>query len=125
MVDCWRNHLIHDCHDASHRLDGTGCTQQMASHALGGADVQVVGRIAKHLLNGFDFSDIAKWRRRSMDIDIVHIRWIQTRVIQCVLHHVARTKPFRMRSRNVMRICSHSASNHLTINFRSSSLGVL
>ena len=52
----------------------------MASHRLGRADVELVGSIAKHVLDGLGLRDVANVCAGAVNVDVVDILGLQTGV---------------------------------------------
>ena len=97
----------------------------MTRHALRRRDVELIGRLTKHFLDSLCLRDIAHMRGSAMHIDVIDILRLQSCILQGILHHEFSTQTFRMRSRDVISVSTHTGSHHLCIDLCTASLGVL
>src|SRR5688572_15397814 len=115
MIDCRGDNGLINCKQAGDAFNGAGSAQQMTCHGLRGAYVQFIRMFPKDLLNGPDFSYVAKRSGCSVSIDVIYFLWCYTGFFQCVVHDFRNSCALRMRSGNVIGVCRHSTTQYFTI----------
>ena len=76
----------------------------MTGHGFGRGNIQLVGILAKDILDGLDFGKIPEGGGGTVNIDLVDICGPQTAVSQCVFHDQGRTQAFGVRGCDMVGI---------------------
>ena len=97
----------------------------MTGHRLRRRNIELIGCIAKHFLNGLNLGDITDVRAGAMNIDVVDVLGLQTSILECTLHHELCTQAFGMAGRDVIGIAAKAFANHLGIDLCTAGFGML
>ena len=125
MVDGRGNDVVLHGQDGSHSLYGTGGTEQVTGHTLRRRDVELIGSLTKHILDGLGLRDVAYVSGCAVNIDVIDILRFQTGILQGTLHHEFGTQSLGMRSRDVISVGTHTGTHHFGIDLGTASLGML
>ena len=96
MVDGGRHDVFLHGHEAEEGFHGSGCAEQVTRHGLGGADVELVGMLAEHFLNGFHFGNVAHGSGGAVHIDVVDVFGLHAGVAEGFFHHDDGSEAFGM-----------------------------
>ena len=111
--------------DAGQRLGGSGGTQQVSRHRLGGRDIDVVDVIAQHAGDCLQFGDVARGSRSAVNVHVVNIFGFDAGVLDGVAHRFHGALSFGMGSREVVGVGRTAAADDFAVNPRTARLGVL
>ena len=125
MVDGRGHDVVLHGQDAGQCLDGAGGTEQVARHGLGRGDVELVGVLAEHFLDGFGLGDVAHVGGGAVYVDVVDVLGLQACIIEGVLHHQDGTQSFGVGGGDVVGVGTHAFTGHLGVDLRAAGFGVL
>src|SRR6266850_5133443 len=112
-----RGNLVSQSKDGDSRFEAAGAAEQMTRHGFRGTDEQVFRVIAESGGNCQGFCTVAKGRRGGMGIQILHIGWRESSILQSELHDPADTasifgRGVRMEGVGVRAVADEFCKNH-------------
>ena len=125
MVDGRRHDVVLYTQHADHALYGTCGTEEVAGHALGRADVDLVSLLTEEILDSLGLRDVAHMSGRTVNIDVVDVLDAHASVLKGSLHDELGTETFRMRGCDVISVSAHALTGNLGIDLGATCLGVL
>ncbi len=114
-----------ECLDAKDCLGNAGRAQHMAGCGLRGTHHQRIGRVAEGPANRHSLTDVARRRRRAVCVQVVDIRSIDSGIVQCGGHRLARTLAVLRRRRDVISVTAHAEADELAVDRCATSPGVI
>ncbi len=124
MVDGGRNYSVGDCLDAEDSLKRACGAEQMTSHRLRGAEVDLISVRTEHIDYRLGLATVADRSGGAVKIDVIDIFRLHSGILEGVFHHETRTETFGMSGGDVVCVGTHSGTCHFGIDVRSAGLGV-
>lgn len=77
MIDGGRHDVTVHGHDRGHAFHSPCTAEQVPGHALGGADVELVGVLAEKTLDGLHLLRVADGGLSTVRIDVIDLPWAE------------------------------------------------
>lgn len=119
VIDRWRSRLVFDREYGRYGFDRSGSTEQVTCHRLRRADRDLVGVLAEEYLNGIGLGDVALWRRRAMDVDVINVGRFQVRAFDRHAHRTDRAFAARRGLSDVVSISRKPKAYEFGVDLRS------
>ena len=124
VVDRGRDQRLLDRLAGNHCFDTTACPQGVPQSSFGTTQLQLVGMISEHGLDGLCLGLVSQRRARAMRVDVVDTFRRNPSVIDGRSHGSSSTFPLGVRRRDMACIAGRSIPEHFGINACAACLGM-
>src|SRR5256714_8012057 len=115
VVDGRRNYPVLDHHRADDCFDSAGGAKHVTRRRLGRADVDVLGGVAEHGLDGSRLVEVVGGRRRPVRVDVLNISGLETSVLESALHGALGSLAIWRWRGQMIRVASRAVSPNLGV----------